>query len=251
MPGAMRPSVHCVIVSHNLHAMLRLCLCHWREALRTAEVTKGTVAVIDNASAIPITPAIVDDAHVQILRFDGHHSFAESCNRGVAGTEADLLLFLNNDVLLDRGAIGSMVREFEGNARVGICGTRMVFHTGLLQHAGVVFGAEDVGPYHWQRTVPTELVPRDRARFQAVTGAALMIRRGLFHELGGFDTAFSFGLEDIDLCLRAGQLGWSVHCRQDSDSLHFESMTPGRVELDPPSRRHFMEKWKGRYTIDG
>ena len=84
-----------------------------------------------------------------------------------------------------------------------------------------------------------------------MTGACLLVRTALWRDLGGLDESYPFGLEDVDLCLRARQRGARIFCSGETDSLHFESMTPGRVELDVPSRRLFMERWGGRYTIDG
>ncbi len=126
-----------------------------------------------------------------------------------------------------------------------------MFPDGTIQHRGVVFGAGPTGPYHVDRRRPGHLVPRRDAEFQAVTGACMLVDGGAWQELGGFDESYPFGLEDIDFCLRARQRGRRVVCADGVDSLHFESMTPGRVELDVPSRRQFMQRWRERYTIDG
>jgi GT2 family glycosyltransferase len=79
----------------------------------------------------------------------------------------------------------------------------------------------------------------------------MLARAALWQELGGLDESYPFGLEDVDFCLRARQRGWRVLCAGEHDSLHFESMTPGRAELDVASRRLFMQRWRGRYTLDG
>jgi hypothetical protein len=42
-----------------------------------------------------------------------------------------------------------------------------------------------------------------------------------------------------------------VLCDNSTDSLHFEAMTPGRSDLDKPSRRLFMKRWARHYLIDG
>ena len=79
----------------------------------------------------------------------------------------------------------------------------------------------------------------------------MLVKREVWEELSGLDESYPFGLEDIDFCLRARQRGWRIFCCNDTDSLHFESMTPGRVELDVDSRRLFMQRWQGRYGVDG
>ena len=42
-------------------------------------------------------------------------------------------------------------------------------------------------------------------------GAALLVRRDLFREVGGWDEEYTFGGEDIDLCTRVGRRGPVVH----------------------------------------
>jgi GT2 family glycosyltransferase len=94
-------------------------------------------------------------------------------------------------------------------------------------------------------------VPRIASEYQAVTGACLLTTGHVWHSLGGLEEAYPFGLEDIDFCLRARMAGWRVFCDNRTDSLHFESTTPGRVKKDIRSRKLFMKNWQGRYTIDG
>lgn len=242
-------SITVVIPSRGLDALLRFCLEHLATAL--AEVTGGEhrIVVFDNASPIPYRARDLT-VPVELIRTDSHHSFAAACNAGAAHAPNDWLLFLNNDVLLGRGALAGMLAT-SADDRTGICGARLVFPDGTIQHCGVVFGAGARGPYHDHRRRPSSLVPRTTRRLQAVTGACMLVRRDCFEQLGGFDEGYPFGLEDVDLCLRARQSGWQVLCDQRTDSLHFESMTKGRAELDIPSRHRFMERWQGRYGIDG
>lgn len=242
--------VSAVVLSRDLDALLRTCL---RSLARAAEVAacELSVVVVDNSSRAPCPHAFADAPRFRLLRFDAHHSFGFGCNAGARLIDADAFLFLNNDALLDPRALADMLAVLAAHPRTGICGTRLVFPDDTIQHAGVVFGPGDQGPYHIHRRRPTAVVPRAAAPFQAVTGACMLVRRDLFAALGGFDEAFPFGLEDVDLCLRAGSSGCEIRCAQGTDSLHFESLTPGRVELDVPSRRMLMERWKGRYTVDG
>lgn len=49
-----------------------------------------------------------------------------------------------------------------------------------------------------------------RHNVSAVTGSCLGIRRALFEELGGFDVQFPLNYNDVDLCLRARNLGFRI-----------------------------------------
>lgn len=246
------PRITAIVVSRGLDALLRVCLEHLRTALdETGAADRHRVVVVDNASPFPYRAADLGVPPPELLRFDAHRSFGRANNRAALRFPNELYLLVNNDVLLARTAVVRALGLLDGVSGLGVCGSRLVFPDATIQHHGVVFGPGARGPYHLDRGRPGHLVPRANREWQAVTGACMLVRGDLWEGLGGFDESFPFGLEDVDLCLRARARGWRVACCEDVDSLHFESTTPGRIELDVPSRRLLMERWQGRYTIDG
>jgi GT2 family glycosyltransferase len=144
-----------------------------------------------------------------------------------------------------------LAAERNGEAPSGHDRSRLLFPDGTIQHCGVVFGAGAVGPYHLHRRQPAHTLSRSACEYQAVTGACMLVDGEVFRSLQGLDESYPFGLEDIDFCLRVRQSGRRIYCMNDTESLHFESMTEGRVGLDIPSRRLFMDRWAGKYAIDG
>jgi GT2 family glycosyltransferase len=194
----------------------------------------------------------VHESHgVTLMRFDLPKSFAYANNLAIKRCNNDFYLLMNNDILLNTNTIAAMLGVLSRESKVGICGTRLLFPDGTIQHCGVAFGQGRTGPYHWLRKQPVQLAPKGDQEFQAVTGACMLIRREVWEELGGLDEEYPFGLEDIDFCLRARQVGWRVICSNSTASLHFEASTPGREQLDIPSRKLFMQRWRERYTVDG
>lgn len=242
-----------VVVSRGLEAMLGHCLDHVQNALTACGLglDSWAVVLIDNASTPPYRLADWKRPNLHLMRVDRHHSFAAANNLAIKNFSASAYLLLNNDVLLCQYVVGHMLEIFNDQGNVGICGARMLFPDGTLQHGGVVFGGGDTGPYHHMRGVDHRVVATADRDHQAVTGACLLVRQSVWNLLGGLDESYCFGLEDIDFCLRARQNGWRVVCCNRSNTLHFESMTPGRVEMDVDSRRLFMERWGNRYTVDG
>lgn len=231
--------------------MLAVCLAHLDLAIRATDVSDHEIVVVDNASERPLARAMPLAPPYRVLRCDTHHGFGAGCNLGARAARGDFLLFLNNDVLLRGDVLARMLRAFVDHPALGICGARLLFPDGSIQHAGVLMAPPPTGPYHLNRKGPPEHVAVERERFQAVTGACMLVPRATFAALGGFDESFGFGYEDVDLCLRARRAGYDVRCVQRSCSLHFESLTPGRVELGGPSLGQFFARWEGRYTIDG
>jgi GT2 family glycosyltransferase len=238
-----------VIPSVGLRALLRTCLAHLGAAFAALEGLSATAVVVDNSSDPPYRSEELGGG-VDIVRFDVPRPFSVACNAGASHRPASRLLFLNNDVLLLPAALSEMMNLLD-EAGGGVCGTRLVLPDDTIQHCGVRFDAGPRGPFHIHHGRPTAVVPREQGPFQAVTGAALMIDGALFDRLGGFDSAYPFGYEDVDLCLRARQLGAPVLCAQSHDSLHFESTSNRNPNRHSASRKLFFERWGGRFTIDG
>ena len=245
-------SVHVVIPSFGLDPMLRQCLAALCAAGRRGGA-ELSVTVVDNASPFPYDRSVIPDGlDVEILRLDAPHGFAAACNLGARRRDSDRILFLNNDVLCHDEVLVDVDAAMEAlGASIG--GTRLVRSDGTIQHCGIRFDGGDRGPYHWMNHAPSRTVPRRAERFQAVTGAFLMIDRAVFERLGGFDELFPFAYEDVDLCLRAGGAGEFVVCAQGTESIHLHgaSRNDWSAARERESRRVFFARWGGRFTIDG
>lgn len=79
----------------------------------------------------------------------------------------------------------------------------------------------------------------------------MLVRRNSFHHIGGFDTAYTNGYEDTDLCLRAGDRGLEVHYCHQSVLIHLQSATRrGRTEEESRNVRLYMSRWGGTEPDD-
>jgi GT2 family glycosyltransferase len=234
-----------------MDVLLQFCLMHLERAAAEAGLARHRIVIVDNASRTPVPRSMKHCPAYDLIRCDVHQGFAAGCNLAAQHAPADYFLFLNNDVFLFGDTLHLMLRAFAAHRDLGVCGTRLLFPDGTIQHAGVVLAAPPKGPYHQSRREPPTKQPLAREQFQAVTGACMLVRADVFYLLDGFDEFFSFGYEDIDFCLRVGENGFKIRCLQTSSGLHFESMTPGRSKLGEPTLDQFFAKWKGRYTIDG
>ena len=154
------------------------------------------------------------------------HGFSAACNAGAAAATGDQLLFLNNDTVSEENWLAPLMRYAAANPQAPIVGARLLYPNGTIQHAGVVI-CHDHAPRHIYRGFPAEHPAVMRSRpHRAVTAACMLVRRSVFDELGGFDTGYRNGFEDVDLCLRATTKGGhEVHYCHESVLLHLEAVT--------------------------
>jgi N-acetylglucosaminyl-diphospho-decaprenol L-rhamnosyltransferase len=133
-------------------------------------------------------------------------------NRGVEATSAPYVLFSNVDVSYDpqcvaelAGALDADERRFAADARqLDWSGTQLV-HGQTTLRRGSLLGEYLPGLALDHRVTAAVVTPTVCAN-----GAAMLVRRDAFLELGGFDETFFLDWEDLDLCWRAWVAGWAT-----------------------------------------
>lgn len=219
------PRLDIVIVNWNAGPLLRDCV-DSIAAATTGGLVLSRVVVVDNDSTDgSLSPLASLKAPFELIRNEGNIGFAAACNRGAAGSQADYLLFLNPDVVLDPdtldGALSFM--EAQENQEIDISGIRLRGPDGKTQRCcarfptpgrmvGHAFALDRLLPRLAAPHFMTEWDHEDSRDVPQVMGAFLLIRRAAFERLGGFDEGFFLYYEDVDLCRRlAAQGGRCAH----------------------------------------
>lgn len=162
------------------------------------------------------------DAEVVVRTDEDRDGFAATCNRGAKEAAGEVLVFLNDDTVVQPGWLA----ELRPHAMNGPVGAHLVYPDGTTQHSGVFLRRRGQLLEAYNRTRPAK-----SGEVPAVTGACLAITAEHFEALGGFDKAFVNGYEDVDLCLRARRdLGLACWYAADSTVVHLESQS------DPEAR---------------
>ncbi|MBZ0267478.1 glycosyltransferase family 2 protein, partial [bacterium] len=216
------------------------------------------VILVDNGST-DATPELLArlDGNVKIVRNEKNLGFATACNQGAALASTEHLLFLNNDIEAKAGWLPPLLDLMDADPSIGIAGSKLLFPSGEVQHAGVAIlerpsGAFPLGAFHVHYGVDADCVEVSTpTRYQAVTGACLLVRRKLFEEVGGFDTYFWNGCEDVDFCLKVGARGWKVVYEPKSVLVHHESKSgPQRFSRTKTNEDLLASRWHGKVEPD-
>ncbi|HET9198111.1 MAG TPA: glycosyltransferase [Solirubrobacterales bacterium] len=209
------------------------------------------VLVVDDASPDE-TPELLAGygERLRVLRLEENAGFATACNRGATAAGGERLVFLNNDTEPRPGWLAALRRYADAHPEAAAVGAKLLYPTGAVQHAGVVFG-QDGYPHHLYAGFPADhpAVCHPR-RLQAVTAACMLVERGAFEAAGGFDPGFHNSLEDVDLCLRIGAAGGEVHYCDEAVLVHLESASRGRSERFERSVALYRERWRNRVRRD-
>jgi len=214
---------------------------------RAAQPARIEIVVVDNGTRDPQTLALLDrlgrEERIRVLTVDEPFNWSRLNNLAAAGSDAEVLLFANNDMEMITNGWDDRLRQAIFQPGVGVVGARLIYPNGRLQHAGMVLGALDGKPVHEglgaSRDQDGPLNRWCRARpAAAVTGAFMGVRRELFEQVGGFNPVeFAIGCNDIDFCLRAREQGWSVLYAAELELVHMESHSRGHDDTDERRRR--------------
>ena len=214
-----------VVVAYKSSGELTGCL----DSIATDAPVGAKVVVVDNAS--PDDSAAVAGSYPQpprIVTSAVNLGFGGGCNLGAARSDADALFLLNPDARLKPGATDLLVAALEADASLAIVAPRVIDPTGDSRAASA--GAEPslrsslghflaLGRTPWIRRFfkPAYLADgRVRTCPDWVSGAAMLIRKSAYDEVGGFDDRIFMYMEDIDLCRRLREKGWRVGYEPDA-----------------------------------
>jgi len=244
------PEVSVIIPVHNKFNYTYDCLRSIQQlpSRRTFEI----IVVDDCSEDETLLASLAFAGAVRIMRNTKNLGFVRSCNAGAAVAKGRYLFFLNNDTLVKEGWLDELVETFEQVPNVGIAGSKLLFGDGRLQEAGGIVWRLGDG-WNWGRdrdpNDPLYCYLRDA---DYVSGAALMIERALFAELGGFDELFAPAYyEDTDLAFRVRAKGRRVVVQPASQVVHLEGVSGGTDTAGSGVKRYqtinqhkFYQRWK-------
>jgi GT2 family glycosyltransferase len=241
------PRCSVIIPVYNRASMTRQCLSTLLN--QPAEVDYEIIVVDDGSrDSTPRLLAGYGD-RLRVVTHTTNRGFSSGCNDGAAIANGEYLIFLNNDTLPLRGWLDALVRYADAQP-AAMVGGKLLFPNDTIQHAGVTI-SQDRYPRHLYAGFPADHPAVNRSRrMQIVTAAAALIRHRVFDEMGGFDTAFMNGYEDVDLCLRLNERGYEVHYCHEAELYHFESVSEGRFDQLQHNTHLYFSRWGGKIQPD-
>lgn len=166
---------------------------------------------------------------VRLVSLDRNYGFAGGNNAGAREARGQYLAFLNNDTSADPQWLRTLLAGLDESRRVALATSRIVY----VHDPEIVDSAGDGltragGAFKRHHGGRASDAAESRDVFGAC-GAAFIIPKAVFDEIGGFDADFFLSHEDVDLSYRAQLRGY--RCRYVADSIvhHRGSASLGRV----------------------
>ena len=222
----MSPDMSIVIVTWNGRQYLEACL----DAVFTQQGVDSEVIVVDNASTDDTGDFVrARFPHARMITLDQNRGFAGGNNAGAREARGSFVAFLNNDTVPDTGWLRSLRGGVDGQSGFLLTTSRIVY----MHDASIIDSAGDGlfrsgGAFKRHHGGPA-LAAAASAEVFGVCGAACLVSKAVFDELGGFDEDFFASHEDVDLSYRAHLRGY--RCRYVAEAVvrHHGSATLGTV----------------------
>jgi N-acetylglucosaminyl-diphospho-decaprenol L-rhamnosyltransferase len=245
------------VVTHDSLADLRR---SFGAQLELSRALNAPLVAVDNASADGtrefLRAAAEGERAVRLVEMPRNAGYATAVNRAAAEVPGKDLLLLNPDVEPSgTDAVERLRALLADRPRVAVAGPRLLYPDGGVQPSarrpaslvamlGSLSPANRVGPLvrRYQRYLAVSYSDVPTA-VDWVIGAAMLIRRRAFDELGGWDEGFFLYMEDADFCRRCARAGWKVVYLPAATMIHAyaraSSDSDASVRTSAARRHHF------------
>jgi len=226
-----------IIVNYNAEDLLLNCI---KSIYECENSITFEIIVIDNNSKDNSRKSICAKfSQIKWIQNDTNLGFAAANNQGIEASQGKYCMLLNNDTLISDYALERLVKFIDNDETIGAVGPRILNTDGSLQlscRRGLPNLMNSVGYF----SKIYKVFPNNKAlgsytmsyisdsishQVEALSGAAMVIRKEILCKLNGLDENFFMHFEDIDLCLRIGNLGYKLFYVHNSKIVHLKGQS--------------------------
>lgn len=202
-----------VIVTFNSAKTIKSCL------FSVDELKDVEVIVVDNDSSENTIEEIKKFQKVKLIENRENLGFGKANNLGVKNSNGENIFFLNPDCVVEKDTVKILTDFLADNKDVAVVGPKLLNSDGSLQ--------KEISPFPTFLSEIMVLLRLHRLTFfqklvypnydyskiqeaEHLIGAALLVRKNIFEDLGGFDENFFLWFEETDLLKRIKKSGYKV-----------------------------------------
>jgi GT2 family glycosyltransferase len=195
------------------------------------------VIVIDNSSRDGSVDMVKREfPQAKLIANKENYGFAKACNQGIGIARGRYLFFLNPDSELTPGVCNHIVDFMDSHPDVGIGGCLLYYPDGTTQTS--LYRFTSIANSFVRASLLYFLLPRNHLTAplfcdylrpgepaDRVCGGAMVVRRDVLDQVGGFDESFFLYSEDEELSYRAARQGWKTSPIPDTRVIHHHNQS--------------------------
>lgn len=192
------------------------------------------IYVADNASTDDSVAFVkVNFPTVKIVENESNFGFAQGYNEALKNIDAEIYALVNSDIEATENWLKSIIETFENEPKTAIIQPKILDfkRKDYFEYAGAAGGFMDKYGFMYCRGRVFETLEKDNGQYNDnceifwASGACFFIRSSIFKQLQGFDADFFAHQEEIDLCWRAINKGYTVEYNSHSIVYHVGGAT--------------------------
>lgn len=221
-----------------------------------------SIIVVDNDSKDNSVEIIRKhtDKRVRIVESGFNGGFAFGNNIGIRMAledNSDYVLLLNNDTIVDKGFLPSLICAAEKDENVGIVSSRIMFYpdTDIIWYAGGRVDWNNLRAIHYglKEKVTDKYLNETVVDF--ASGCCMLIPKKVIEAVGLLPEEYFMYYEDMDYCIKVKDKGFKIKYVPESVIYHCVSSSGGgdgspfTIEWQARSRRMFWKKYSSRFSF--
>jgi len=249
------PKVSVIILTYNNLAFNRQCV---QSVFKKTAYPNFEVIIVDNMSTDGTREYLQEldkkgIGNLKIILNDENKGFAGGNNVGISAAKGDYVLLLNNDTIVTRGWMTSLVKHIENNSVIGMCGpvTNAIGNEAKVKvrYKNIIGLNEFAYNYTWEHIGKEWKDPKVLAFF------CILIKRDVIEKCGLLDTSYKVGMfEDDDYAEAVKRVGYNLTIAEDSFVHHFGGATFKKIqdkkykEIFDSNKKSFEKKWNKKWV---
>ena len=235
----MAKRVAIIILNWNGEKLLREFL---PSVVKNTNADLGRVVVVDNHSTDGSWICLEQEfPDVERVLFEENFGFAGGYNRAIEMIEVEYVVLLNSDVEVAPGWLEPLVAVLDRDEKVAAVQPKILAYRdkNKFEYAGAAGGYIDYLGFPFCRGRVMDTTEQDYGQYDDevdvfwATGASLCIRRDVYRVAGGLDEAFFAHMEEIDLCWRLKNGGYTLKVVPSSVVYHLGG---GSLPMNHPKK---------------
>jgi len=215
--------IGCVIVNFRSEDILERSLqVHRDEFIDHVE----EIVIVDNsADGRQISVSVEGLAPPRIVHNERNCGFARAVNQGVERLDAEYILLLNPDTILETGCLRTLMEVMDADEQIAVAAPKIMDADGTVQGSARrepslvtgLFGRNTLltryfpnNPISRRQIITSDGPEGSPMLVDWVSGACMLVRAAALKSVGGFDEAFFMYWEDADVCRRLRGAGYQV-----------------------------------------